>query len=206
MVSCGSSRSLRGMVIDIVNYRDVRDRSGDTSHLEGDVEDITDDPENFLDRIQQSIEKVWDNAQECESSTPNIPLSELDLSFTLIGRKSPIAIGRECIIQRLEEASSRLCDGQRSIYDAYQAYNRGYDERSDRIVRAYENTLRMEDNFRVQLLDFADTYYDRADRTSDEVIQGEYEAIAIIFENEGSFECADRIDNYERIRQRNQQT
>lgn len=200
MVSCGSPQP---QLYDDIEYRDVREPSGDTSHLEGDVEDITDDPENFVARIQQSIKKVWDSAQECKSSTPDIPLSPLDLGFTLIGRKNPFSVGRECIIQRLEEASTRLCDGQRSIYDAYQAYNRGYDERSDRIVRAYENTLRMEDNFREQLLDFADTYYDRADRTSDEVIQGEYEAIAIIFENEGSFECADRIDNYERIRQRN---
>lgn len=87
MVSCGPPEAQRDGDRN-VNYRDVRDRSGDTSHLEGDVEDITDDPENFLDRIQQSIEKVWDNAQECESSTPNIPLSELDFIFTVVGRKA----------------------------------------------------------------------------------------------------------------------
>lgn len=60
----------------------------------------------------------------------------------------------------------------------------------------------MEDNFRVRLSEFADTYYARANKASNEFIEGEYNAIAIIMEQEGSFECADRLENFERIRQR----
>ena len=166
-------------------------REGNIDGDETDTETITDDPDTILGKIGETLKGFFKNIKDCESSVPHLPRSNYDLFFSFIGKVNPGAQLRECMVQRTEEASEVLCQGQRDL-DTLLAKYRGYDERERRIEHAYQSALRSEREFRNNLLEYADKMRDQADRTSKDYFKEEYNALADALYLEADLTCRSR--------------
>ena len=171
-------------------FRD-RTREGTVEEDPSDTETITDDPDTILGKIGESLKGFFKSIKNCESSVPHLPRSNYDLFFSFVGKVNPGAQLRECMIQRTEEASEVLCQGQRDL-DTLLAKYRGYDERERRIEHAYQSALRSEREFRNNLLEYADKMRDLADRTSKDYFKEEYNALADALYLEAGLTCRSR--------------
>ena len=170
-----------------------RDRTREGT-VEGDADDsekITDDPDTILGKVGQALKNAFKSIKDCESSVPNLPRSNYDLLFSFVGKVNPGAKLRECVIQRAEQASEVLCQGQRDL-DTLLAKYRGYDERERRIEYAYQSSLRSEREFRNNLLEYADRMRDLADRTNKDYLKEEYNALADALYFEADLTCRSR--------------
>lgn len=163
------------------------DRRGEVP--DGEVEEEISDTVRGVSELLKDINNYLKN---CESDIPNIPRTEVDVFLTAVGWGNFNKLGqaRECLEQRLQEVTKKICQSKEDIYTQAQKY-RNYDQRYERIQSGIDRVEEMHENHQEWLLDQADRFYDKADRydSSSSMRHDELRAYAEIFESESYISC-----------------
>ena len=182
LIACGGVGSGR----EERRRRDSYDREGDIHEGTREVE-ISDSVKGVSD-VLKNIDNYLKN---CESDVPNIPRNEMDVLFGAFGLSNLNKFGqaRECLEQRLQEVTKRICQAKEDVYTQAQKY-RNYDQRYERTQTAIDRVEDLHLRHQEWLLDQADRFHARADRHADSSVLGqEWRAYAEIFESESYISC-----------------
>lgn len=182
LMGCGGVGSGR----DERRYRRDYDREGELP--QGDVEQEISDTGKGVGDLWKNVNKYLEN---CESDIPNIPRTELDIWFEVTGlsKYNKLSQGRECLEQKLQEVTNRICQTKEDVYTQAQKY-RNYDQRRERIQNGIDRIEEIHFRHQEWLQDQADRFYQRADAYAESSLRGEeYQAYANIFESESYVSC-----------------
>ena len=169
------------------SYRD-RNREGRLPR-EGDRDETISDADGVVDKVKNAIKKAKNYLKEC-SETDRIvaPGNNFDIVTGLVGlQNNPITQLRSCLANQLESATNKICQQKEDIY-ALARENRNYDSRVERIQIGIDRVEELHDRHRDWLQDQADRYYSKSDRKNG-FQADEWEAYAIIFEQESYINC-----------------
>ena len=195
LIGCGGVRSGR----EERRSRNDYERRGDVS--DEDMEKEISDTVGGVGKIVKNINNYLTN---CKSEIPNIPRTELDVFFGALGLSglNKMAQARECLEQRLQEVTKKICQSKEDIYTQSQKY-RNFDQRYERIQNGVDRIEEFHRRHQDWLLDQAERFHDKADGHGENSLEGaEYRAYADIFESESYVSC--RYDEYgSRSRNRN---
>ncbi len=182
LIACGGVGSGR----EERRRRDSYDREGDV-RAEDSEEEISDSVKGVGD-VLKNIDNYLKN---CQSDVPNIPRNELDVMLGAFGLGGINKFGqaRECLEQRLQEITKKICQAKEDVYTQAQKY-RNYDQRYERTQTAIDRIEDLHLRHQDWLLDQAGHFHARADSRADSSLVGqEWRAYAEIFESESYISC-----------------
>ena len=190
LTACGGVGSGR----DERRVRDSYERDGDISD-----EDSEEEISDTVNGVVGALRNVNNFLKNCQSDIPNVPRNEMDVVLGAfgLGGINKFAQARECLEQRLQEITKRICQAKEDIYTQSQKY-RNYDQRYERTQTAIDRIEDLHLRHQEWLLDQADRFHARADaKSSNSLLGQEWRAYAEIFESESYISCQNnRYDRY----------
>ena len=135
--------------------REERRRRGDFDR-DGDVraEDGEKEISDTVGGVGKLLKNVNNYLKNCQSDIPNIPRNEMDVVFGALGlsNMNKFAQARECLEQRLQEVTKKICQAKEDVYTQSQKY-RNYDQRFERTQTAIDRIEDMHLRHQEWLLD-----------------------------------------------------